>query len=1376
MERNPRKGKSRKAKYLRFHKGLNQTRRLMAAVLGTSMITTNIGCTTVWAAIPETKTENTNFVFDQTELGNALIDAANGNSVAKDFNFVGEAAEDYASLFDVADGDLYELKGLEQNKGDLTVKVYARLSSDGFVMDDEDETEGKDESEGEDDEYMITGDEQIIFLFLNSSAKQTGTIEVAGNTSQKIEILSAKELKKQMKLEEEEVPAPDTADTTDTPETITPDGETTDTPDTKTPDGETTDSADTKTPDGEMTNTTDTKTPDSETTDTTDIKTPGGETADTTDTKTSEGETGTEGTETENAGSVSENSGNVSEKVDSTSEKANSTSENAGEQTEAKVSRSAHFQMFLMAPAEETPDSEAPVEETPDSETSAEEVPSEDENINKVEAADADKAEDADTADDAETTKNTETEAEPEETAVTLPEETEEKAISEETVEETAASLSGTVYESVLLKGRAAAAFTSTVAQLLGNEVALLALGEEQVINVKGEVEWPEIQTQIDTILATDPTASVKILGEEDGAVIKMNGVTGTVGLHNFKAIELESDTTFDNVTFLLPGTKSSNDQPNIVMFANGNNLTMEENVSVTQDGNYSKRMYIFGGGNEESVDQTHLQINGGDWEYIYGGSYRADAGDTYVHVGGNAAVSYLYGGCYRGVSTDNIYVEYGCSRLYRGSYTRIRGGGHDIEREDPVADATGNRLEIKILSGAVLSEVYGATNSMLHCDDIYVTVEKGARVLNSVSGGTSTSRGDILSRPANGYLPGINGNYYTAYSNIHVEFNGEGRKDSDHLYSASVHGGGVWGHVKGNIDVTVNGDVEYVYGGCNNGNVTGDINIDINGGVHAGGHNADAVIGDVTGYWYGGTVTSGCMSGMVTGNITTRINKGASVHTVIGGSDDGGVNGNTNVHVYGTILKDKYQKANRFLSGAGSVFGGGYLGSSAAIDSTDVSGTASVYVYEGSDVQGDVYGGGLTARVSGKTHVIVSGTVGGNVYGGSWLHEASNQYGEIELGYVGDTYVELNGNASAQNVYGGGRIGNVHGNSIVLLKENARVNNVYGTGSAYTTFYSGGEKYTFGPIDTNTKGDVAIQLQDRAVVDDTIYGYEIVNIEDTPTKLLSGRADVNFINSNNDDIFKRVENADLLRVTDKSNVMIDNDYKNNEQLVNVSDLVIDGSAALKLGADAHILGNYQGDAGKSATLIIPAGKCLTADGTVTDLTNISIYDLNGIVPEKAQIYVISGTGSTKENGDFSWIDERNNVHMEWNKLSASGKEKEGKKTMWWLVNGSSSQDPDPSPTPSPTPSDTPGGGSHGGHGGGSSSGSRKSSTTTTSGPAAEPTEPVAPVEPEPQPVVPEEGLPKTGEDRMNVPMAALTVGMMAAAYVLMTGRKKTEE
>ena len=108
------------------------------------------------------------------------------------------------------------------------------------------------------------------------------------------------------------------------------------------------------------------------------------------------------------------------------------------------------------------------------------------------------------------------------------------------------------------------------------------------------------------------------------------------------------------------------------------------------------------------------------------------------------------------------------------------------------------------------------------------------------------------------------------------------------------------------------------------------------------------------------------------------------------------------------------------------------------------------------------------------------------------------------------------------------------------------------------------------------------------------------------------------------------------------------------------------------------------------------------------------------------------------------------------------------------LEHGTPEPGPDPTPTPNP---DNNGGGSSGGHGGGGSSSRRGSSTTTSSGPAAEPTEPVTPVEPEPQPVVPAEGLPKTGDtDQMDVPMALLAVGMMAAAYVLMTGRKKTEE
>ena len=118
-------------------------------------------------------------------------------------------------------------------------------------------------------------------------------------------------------------------------------------------------------------------------------------------------------------------------------------------------------------------------------------------------------------------------------------------------------------------------------------------------------------------------------------------------------------------------------------------------------------------------------------------------------------------------------------------------------------------------------------------------------------------------------------------------------------------------------------------------------------------------------------------------------------------------------------------------------------------------------------------------------------------MYGGSWLQASKNIYQDKELGYVGDTYVELNGNGSANNVYGGGRIGNVHGISTIILKDNAKANNVYGTGNAYTTFYYRGNEYTYGHIAITTDNDATIHVQDKAVVTDTIYGYGVVESDD---------------------------------------------------------------------------------------------------------------------------------------------------------------------------------------------------------------------------------------------------------------------------------------
>lgn len=162
------------------------------------------------------------------------------------------------------------------------------------------------------------------------------------------------------------------------------------------------------------------------------------------------------------------------------------------------------------------------------------------------------------------------------------------------------------------------------------------------------------------------------------------------------------------------------------------------------------------------------------------------------------------------------------------------------------------------------------------------------------------------------------------------------------------------------------------------------------------------------------------------------------------------------------------------------------------------------------------------------------------------------------------------------------------------------------------------------------------------------------------------------------------------MHITDRSKVEIDNAHQNDEQLVNVYDLIINQSSTLRLGASAHILGNYSGDEAMSGTLEIPAKRLLFADGTVSLLTNISIYDheFDGIknIPEKYDIYVTSGAGNTTSDGNFKWIDKRNGVYI-WKECKD---DIDGKLTHWWLID-----DPDQTTTPDepdkPTNPSTPG-------------------------------------------------------------------------------------
>lgn len=103
------------------------------------------------------------------------------------------------------------------------------------------------------------------------------------------------------------------------------------------------------------------------------------------------------------------------------------------------------------------------------------------------------------------------------------------------------------------------------------------------------------------------------------------------------------------------------------------------------------------------------------------------------------------------------------------------------------------------------------------------------------------------------------------------------------------------------------------------------------------------------------------------------------------------------------------------------------------------------------------------------------------------------------------------------------------------------------------------------------------------------------------------------------------------------------------------------------------------------------------------------------------------------------------------------------------FVNGKTA----PKPDPIPTPDNGGGGGGHGGHGGGgSSSGGKK--TPTSAGPGTTTEEPERPEQPVEVPIenIPAQGLPKTGDDGVNTSALILTLGLLAAVYVWISGRR----
>ena len=426
----------------------------------------------------------------------------------------------------------------------------------------------------------------------------------------------------------------------------------------------------------------------------------------------------------------------------------------------------------------------------------------------------------------------------------------------------------------------------------------------------------------------------------------------------------------------------------------------------------------VYGGGNRASIfGSNEVQVSGGVIGYTTNGTPTGGA---------------LYGGNDRAGQVAQI-----TNRVLPDSYSIASDGETNLK-------LLGVKTYVGITGKPLVNTVYGGGNGAYdyntdeYCDVTDQPVQSNTFVDVNIDAEGGEDIGGYINTVYGG------GNGVTVLDRITVFVNVENMSEED----AYDHVGTIFGgNNKGDLDILsdiimLNGQVNTIYGGCNEGAMTG--NLSYNGYDNLGSmvHLRDKYkpngMGEgvdthakVTGYVYGG-----CRSNGVTNNTLVLVDGGDHPATFFGGSDISGIVGGTSqVIVTGGSTGDVYGGGNGNYSYSGgvnppycyqtnvealggtctnNVFGGGLAGPCGETHVT----------IDGGTVDGSAFGGGY-AGLCGETHVtIADGTVSGSVFGGG--NEAGvttadlNPDPDISQNFSGDSNVEMSGGFVGAGVYGG--------------------------------------------------------------------------------------------------------------------------------------------------------------------------------------------------------------------------------------------------------------------------------------------------------------------------------------------------------------------
>ena len=287
-------------------------------------------------------------------------------------------------------------------------------------------------------------------------------------------------------------------------------------------------------------------------------------------------------------------------------------------------------------------------------------------------------------------------------------------------------------------------------------------------------------------------------------------------------------------------------------------------------------------------------------------------------------------------------------------------------------------------------------------------------------------------------------GNGVTVLDRITVFLNVQNTANNMYDHVGTIFGGNNMGDLDILSDIVfVNGQVNTVYGGCNEGAMLGSFTVgdytNVGSLIHrgtsytpVGTSESRQLNGIISGYAYGG-----CRSNGVTNNTLVLV-EGGDHHTAtfFGGSDVSGIiGGESHVVVTGGSTGTVYGGGNGYYDYSGG--GNPPYSTSSRVDVL------------GGTCAGSVYGGGLAGK-SGETHVTINndGSVGNNVFGGG------NEAGVVaENGTTGNSTITMEGGFVANGIYGGcNALGNIDGDVLITL-----TNGQVGRQNAHANIHGGG-------------------------------------------------------------------------------------------------------------------------------------------------------------------------------------------------------------------------------------------------------------------------------------------------------------------------------